>query len=397
MKQWTDKYRPKSLEDLIGNGYSRMTLQKFVARPYSSAWVFHGPTGTGKSTAAECVARALGVDPVRDMIEVRSGELDQETTQWLARQFRFVPMGGPDAWRVIVAEEADTMTSYAERMFLSLIDSDNIPDRTVVIFTTNKPEWFRARPALARRVEFLSFEAPADVSIQDVEVLIRKVWADETGTAADAPTIEEIGDVIDESGQVSFGRVVKGLQRIHRERSEVWTLEPPKVRAPDLLDLCGPFGSRPEPLARVVPAPEPAPVQDIKPTAAATAPDPEPIELDLAANWTPTAVPTRSYRIERIQPDPTPDPYTAAQDWVRSCASRPTVKSVAKRYGIAWATAARYVAEVFGPPPIRTAIYPKSNSRPPGPELQPATPAPRFWATGRGLVLNPGYMPDHQS
>ena len=405
MKQWTDKYRPKSLDDLVGQSYVRFELRKFAADPYSSAWIFAGPPGTGKSSAAEALAHDIGVDPVANLITVPSGYLDSEGLDWLSSQFRFAPIGPPGSWRVVIIEEGDTMSAAAERKFLSLIDSGALPSRTVVIFTTNRPEWFRERSGgrFAERCELLEFAATPEESTQDIEILIQKVWIGETGTGADAPTIAELGNVLSDSGHVSYRKVVAALQRIHRERTEnpaPFALRPaarpPGRDARPLLASCGPYGRKREPLARAVPAPEPAPapVQDIKPTAAQVQPDPEPIELDLAANWTPTAVPTRSYRIERIQPDPTPDPYTAAQDWVRSCVSRPTVKSVAKRHGIAWATAARYVAEVFGPPPVRTAIYPKSNSRPPGPELQPATPAPRFWATPRGLVLNPGYTPD---
>ena len=48
----TDKYRPRTLSEVLGQPEIVASLQRFVAAPYSCAMLFHGDSGIGKTSAA---------------------------------------------------------------------------------------------------------------------------------------------------------------------------------------------------------------------------------------------------------------------------------------------------------------------------------------------------------
>ena len=47
MEAIVSKYRPRSLADFIGLEHPRAVVTTFAREPYSSAWLFVGPAGTG--------------------------------------------------------------------------------------------------------------------------------------------------------------------------------------------------------------------------------------------------------------------------------------------------------------------------------------------------------------
>jgi Rad3-related DNA helicase len=58
----TERYRPTSLDAIWGQDAVVKVLRKFAANPYSTAFIFEGETGTGKTSAALALASAMGCD-----------------------------------------------------------------------------------------------------------------------------------------------------------------------------------------------------------------------------------------------------------------------------------------------------------------------------------------------
>ncbi|MEM2874624.1 MAG: replication factor C small subunit [Candidatus Hadarchaeales archaeon] len=56
---WIEKYRPKKLDEMVGQQEIVKRLQSFVEKKSLPHLLFAGPAGTGKTTAALCIAREL--------------------------------------------------------------------------------------------------------------------------------------------------------------------------------------------------------------------------------------------------------------------------------------------------------------------------------------------------
>jgi len=141
--QLCERYRPKSWEQFIGQDKAVAKVKAiigdkdFCEGAGEALWI-SGPTGTGKTTMAQLIARQVGVEPKRDswnyfeldgtycsVAEVR--DLDYTATQ--CRMFA-------EEWRVVVVNEAHVMRQDAVYAWLTLLE--HLPARWVVIFTTTE-------------------------------------------------------------------------------------------------------------------------------------------------------------------------------------------------------------------------------------------------------------------
>ena len=48
----SERYAPQSIGEFVGLDKPRKIMSKFAEAPYPSAWLFVGPSGTGKTTMA---------------------------------------------------------------------------------------------------------------------------------------------------------------------------------------------------------------------------------------------------------------------------------------------------------------------------------------------------------
>jgi hypothetical protein len=203
-----EKYRPRSLGELLGQPWASQQLSLFAASPTPAAFLFEGDTGTGKTSAALLLADALGVavaeGPFGGLHEIASGEQTGETVRKTMESLRCRPWLG-SGWRVLVVNEADAMTPNAAYIWLDALE--NLPPSTVVIFTTNAPSRISAR--LRDRCERLSFESSALLLRPFLQDLIERIWREE-GCTGPAPEVEALG-VADENGNASFRRLIQKL------------------------------------------------------------------------------------------------------------------------------------------------------------------------------------------
>ncbi|MCK5477099.1 MAG: AAA family ATPase, partial [Candidatus Aenigmarchaeota archaeon] len=56
---WTEKYRPNTLKDVVGQSNITKTLISFVNKKSLPHLMFSGPAGVGKTTSAMCIAKDL--------------------------------------------------------------------------------------------------------------------------------------------------------------------------------------------------------------------------------------------------------------------------------------------------------------------------------------------------
>jgi replication-associated recombination protein RarA len=223
----SEKYRPKTLCDVFGQGSAICQLQGFIESPYPVAFLFDGPTGTGKTSTALALAAELGVDPNWSLIHIKSGEQDGDAVTTALRTLRFcAPNAG---WKMIVVDEADCITGKASNLWLSALE--DLPPRSVIVFTTNHPEKFADR--FLDRCERITFRAGAQELSLDAETLLRHVWRSETGRE-DHPALESLPNVVDKHGNVSFRRLISAIESALRTlpRDETPAPSPEPIATP---------------------------------------------------------------------------------------------------------------------------------------------------------------------
>jgi len=116
-EMWAEKYRPKTLDDMVNQKEIVERLKSFVKAKNVPHCIFAGPPGTGKTTAALCLARDLYGENYRDYImelnasDERGIDVVRETVKTFAR----VKAIGEIPFKIMILDEADNMTADAQQ------------------------------------------------------------------------------------------------------------------------------------------------------------------------------------------------------------------------------------------------------------------------------------------
>ena len=116
-EMWTEKYRPKTLNDLVDQREIVERLKSFVKSRNVPHCIFAGPPGTGKTTAALCLSRDLYRGAYREHVmelnasDARGIDVVRETVKTFARMKSI----GEIPFKIMILDEADNMTSDAQQ------------------------------------------------------------------------------------------------------------------------------------------------------------------------------------------------------------------------------------------------------------------------------------------
>ncbi len=114
--KWTEKYRPDTLKQVLGNGKAIEELRAWAASwekgaPITGAVILYGPAGTGKTSAALALAREFDWDYIEmNASDARTAGMIQKVAGPASRSMTF--SGKP---RLVILDEADNLHGTADR------------------------------------------------------------------------------------------------------------------------------------------------------------------------------------------------------------------------------------------------------------------------------------------
>lgn len=152
------RWRPQTFDDIVGQGHVVRTLKNAVSTGrISHAYIFSGPRGTGKTSTARVLARALNCekgptpDPCgecRSCVAIRDGnamdviEIDAasnrgiEEIRDLREKVVYAPTQG--RYKVYIIDEAHMLTQAASNAFLKTLEEP--PSHVIFVLATTEPE-----------------------------------------------------------------------------------------------------------------------------------------------------------------------------------------------------------------------------------------------------------------
>lgn len=132
---WTEKYRPRTLDDIVDQEEIVSRLKEFVKEKNVPHLLFVGQPGTGKTTAALCLAHDLYGEHWRDnTLELNASDergIDVIRTR-IKDYARTIPLGEVP-FKLIILDEADNMTSDAQQALRRTMELFSRSTRFVLI------------------------------------------------------------------------------------------------------------------------------------------------------------------------------------------------------------------------------------------------------------------------
>lgn len=178
-----EKYRPRRIPDFVGLEKPKKIIGKLAANPFPSAWLFVGPSGTGKTTLALALADAIPAE----LHHITSQNCTLENVERVRRTCQYLPLAG-HRFHLVLVDEADRMTPAAQVSFLSKLDATDFPPNTIFVFTSNTTDGLERRfLSRCRVIEFSSYGIAAETA-----QLLSSIWDAEAPAEAPKPNFARI-------------------------------------------------------------------------------------------------------------------------------------------------------------------------------------------------------------
>jgi len=134
---WTEKYRPKKIEDVVGHEEITERFKAYVEKDNMPSLLFTGPAGTGKTASALAIGHELfGEHFDENFLELNaSDERGIDIIRGKIKDFAATQPYGGIGFKIIFLDEADSLTSDAQNALRRTME--NYAKTTRFILTGN--------------------------------------------------------------------------------------------------------------------------------------------------------------------------------------------------------------------------------------------------------------------
>ena len=245
-KPFHQKYRPKNLDELVGQNFISITLkQALLTKKISPAYLFNGPRGTGKTSSARIFAKSLNCQSFKeptinpcgkcdlckqivdgnalDIIEIdAASNTGVENIREIIERARFAPTQA--RWKVYVIDECHMLSTAASNALLKTIEEP--PARVVFILATTNPE--RVLNTIQSRCQKFDFRriSPSDIfqnlsEIAEKESIEYEVQALKIIAKRSNGGMRDAQSLLEQINLLPEGITIKNIQNLLGEVSEV--------------------------------------------------------------------------------------------------------------------------------------------------------------------------------
>jgi replication factor C subunit 2/4 len=137
---WVEKYRPKELSDIVGNPDIIERFQKMIDTNNLPNIIISGTSGIGKTASILCIAKKLLGDQFNNAVLELNSSDDRgiKTVREQIKTFVNKKVSLPsDTQKIIILDEADSMTSEAQKALLSIIEMNSQQTRFAFLCNTS--------------------------------------------------------------------------------------------------------------------------------------------------------------------------------------------------------------------------------------------------------------------
>jgi replication factor C small subunit len=184
---WTESFRPKKLDEVVGQNEIIERLKQFVRRTDFPHMLFSGPPGIGKTTCAEAIVNEIFPASDRSGNVKRLNASDDRGINVVREDIknfaRIIPSGS-SSFKLIILDEADQMTSEAQHALRRTMEQYNEIARFILIcnYSSKIISPIQSRCAIFRfkglekndiksRLEFISKKKKLNIDEEALEAL----------------------------------------------------------------------------------------------------------------------------------------------------------------------------------------------------------------------------------
>ena len=225
-----NEYRPKNFKTFFGNEAIISSLRQILKRDKNApaAFLFTGPGGTGKTTIARIIARALKCKKA-DFKEFNAAD-DRgiEGIRGIIESMKFSPLAGET--KVILLDEAHMLTKPAQEALLKALEEP--PSYVHFVICTTNPEALKT--TFKRRCHMYELEP---LKSGEVQKLMKSILEQEKVKNFSQNILDKIVDLADGSAGIALKLLDMVVDMTDEERA-INTLKSAGTSESEVIDIC---------------------------------------------------------------------------------------------------------------------------------------------------------------